>query len=69
MKKKQFQFTFAILDLALFFMDFSDAEKIEVEALQARYNHLARLHNEKSCSATPVPPMALVTEEHESKKQ
>ena len=59
----------AFLIVPLFFMDFSDAEKIEVEALQARYNHLARLHNDKKCTGTPIAPMALVTEEHEDENK
>jgi hypothetical protein len=41
--------TGAFLLVPLFFMDFSDAEKIEIESLQARYNHLARLYNDKAC--------------------
>lgn len=60
--------TGAFFIVPLFFMDFSDAEKIEVEALQARYNHLARLYNDKKCGSTPIAPMALVTKDHEEKK-
>lgn len=33
----------------LFFMDFSDAEKVEIEALQERYNYLQRLYRSKNC--------------------
>ena len=33
-----------------FFMDFSDAEKVEVEAFQLRNNHLRMLHHAKNCS-------------------
>lgn len=47
--------TGAFFIVPLFFMDFSDAEKIEIEALQGRYNHLARLHNDKRCSNTIKP--------------
>lgn len=32
-----------------FFMDFSDAEKIEVDAYRQRYNHLVRIYNAKRC--------------------
>ena len=60
--------TGAFFIVPLFFMDFSEAEKIEVEALQARYNHLARLYNDKKCSSTQIPPMALVTKDHEENK-
>ena len=41
--------TGAFLIVPLFFMDFSDAEKIEIESYRARYNHLARMYNEKKC--------------------
>ena len=34
---------------AIFFLDFSDAEKIEIEAYKQRYNHLARLYDDKQC--------------------
>ena len=60
--------TGAFLIVPLFFMDFSDAEKMEVESYQARYNHLARLYNDKKCCSSPVAPMALVTQDHEQKK-
>ena len=33
----------------LFFMDFSDAEKIEVNALRKRHNHLVAIASEKNC--------------------
>lgn len=33
----------------LFFMDFSDAEKIEIDALRQRYNHLVILAEDKGC--------------------
>lgn len=52
--------TGAFLLVPLFFMNFSDAEKIEMEALQGRYNHLARLYNDKRCSTRPYPTMATV---------
>jgi len=32
-----------------FFMNFSDAEKIEIEAYRTRYNNLTRIYNEKRC--------------------
>ncbi|MDB6096048.1 MAG: uncharacterized protein JWM09_326 [Francisellaceae bacterium] len=41
--------TGAFFIVPLFFMDFSDAEKIEIEAYRSRYNHLARIYNDKRC--------------------
>jgi hypothetical protein len=41
--------TGAFLIVPLFFMDFSDAEKIEVNALRQRHNYLAILAGEKNC--------------------
>lgn len=39
-----------------FFMDFSDAERIEIESLRARYNHLTRLYLDKGCgNRDPIP--------------
>ena len=39
-----------------FFMDFSDAERIEIRALQLRNNWLRNLHEEKNCKNTlPAP--------------
>jgi len=35
---------------ALFFMDFSDNEKVEIEAYKKRYERLARLYDSKQCS-------------------
>lgn len=35
---------------AWLFMDFSNAEKAEVQAYRARYNHLARIYNDKQCN-------------------
>lgn len=43
----------------LFFMDFSDAEKVEIEALRSRYNHLTRLYADKKCPLTALPEKAL----------
>jgi hypothetical protein len=34
---------------AWFFMNFSEAEKIEIEAYRSRYNHLTRIYNDKHC--------------------
>jgi hypothetical protein len=33
-----------------FFMDFSDAEKVEINAQRDRYNHLSRLYMDKGCN-------------------
>lgn len=35
---------------ALFFMDFSDAEKVELAAYRERYERLGRLYESKRCS-------------------
>lgn len=32
---------------ALFFMDLSNADKVELDAMQARYNHLTGIYNSK----------------------
>lgn len=34
---------------ALFLLDFGDAEKVEIAAYRSRYNHLARLYEDKQC--------------------
>ena len=34
---------------ALFFMDLKNADKVELEALQNRYNYLTNLYNSKNC--------------------
>ncbi|HXH55406.1 MAG TPA: hypothetical protein VNK03_06685 [Gammaproteobacteria bacterium] len=34
-----------------FFMNFSEAEKIEINAYRTRYNHLARIYNDKHCGS------------------
>ena len=39
----------AFLLVPWFFMDFSDAEQTEVNALRRRYNHLSILSEEKNC--------------------
>lgn len=39
----------AFLVVPWFFMDFSDAEKIEIAAYQNRYNHISRIYNDKHC--------------------
>lgn len=48
-----------------FAMDFSDAEKIEVNALRQRYNHLVVLASEKECGfeAEPLPPIKIQEDE------
>jgi len=63
--------TGALFIVPLFFMDFSEAEKIELEAYQARYNHLVRLYNGK-CSvgnAKPIAEMKISLEEKEEKNK
>jgi len=51
--------TGAFLLVPLFFMDFSQAEQIEVTAYRQRYNHLATLAMDKGCATErkPIPPM------------
>ena len=34
-----------------FFMNFSEAEKIEINAYRTRYNHLVRIYNDHGCGA------------------
>tara|TARA_R110002050_G_scaffold847_7_gene6071 strand:- start:44822 stop:45205 length:384 start_codon:yes stop_codon:yes gene_type:complete len=46
-----------------FFMDFSDAEKTEVEAYRSRYNHLTRLYNRKGCGKRELVPALGIKEE------
>jgi len=41
----------AFFIVPLFFMNFSDAEKIEINAYRTRYNHLVRIYNDKNCGA------------------
>lgn len=43
----------AVFLVPLFFMDFSDAERIEVEAYQRRNNYLRVLANQKDCGIIP----------------
>jgi hypothetical protein len=47
--------TGAFLLVPLFFMDFSKADQIEVEALRRRYNNLVILASEKSCGFEDKP--------------
>ena len=42
-------FTGALFLVPLFFMDFSKAEQIEVDAYRRRYNHLLILAEDKKC--------------------
>jgi hypothetical protein len=44
---------------ALFFLDFSDAEKVEIEAHRDRYNHLVRLYDDKNCAADSSRPQVV----------
>ncbi len=41
----------AFLIVPWFFMNFSEAEKIEINAYRTRYNHLARIYNENRCGS------------------
>lgn len=45
----------AFLIVPWFFMDFSDAEKIEIEALKRRNQRLRLLASEKQCDANTLP--------------
>lgn len=40
----------AFLLVPLFFMDFSDAERVEAEAMRDRFRHLQRLGENKNCN-------------------
>ncbi len=35
---------------SLFFMDLSNSDKVELEALRSRYNHLTNVYNSKDCN-------------------
>ena len=35
---------------SLFFMDLKNADKVELEALRSRYNHLMGISNSKGCN-------------------
>ena len=42
--------TGAFFIVPLFFMDFSEAEKTEIEAYRNRYNYLVNLYYDKGCN-------------------
>jgi hypothetical protein len=46
--------TGAFFIVPLFFMDFSDAERVEIEAFQRRDQHLHRLAKKKKCGEMPA---------------
>lgn len=48
--------TGAFLIVPLFFMDFTESEKTEINAYQQRYNRLRAIATEKNCSFTQVTP-------------
>lgn len=54
----------AFLLVPLFFMDFSQAEQIEINAFRQRYNHLAIVSMEKNCESERKP----ILEEAEPEK-
>ncbi len=49
---------------ALFFLDFSKAEKVEIEAYQSRAKHLSRVGKEKRCA--DLPEVKVQSEEEKS---
>lgn len=49
-----------------FFMDFSESEKIEINALRQRYNYLAIVYNDKKCGDAIEPIPEFKTEEKAS---
>jgi hypothetical protein len=51
-----------------FFMDFSDAEKVEIEAYQSRYLALEKSYSKKSCSKEPRLDTADASTDDVSKK-
>ena len=54
--------TGAFFIVPLFFMDFSDAEKVEIEAFQRRDDHLHFLAEHKGCYHVPKRLRIMVTE-------
>jgi hypothetical protein len=62
--------TGAFFIVPLFFMDFSDAEKVEIEAYRSRYNHLVRIYNRKGCGTKEIiKPFGLKEEPKLSSKE
>ena len=55
----------------LFFMDFSEAEQIEINAFRQRYNHLVILAEEKRCGfeKEQIPDFQQPAKEPEKKEQ
>jgi hypothetical protein len=57
------------LIVPLFFMDFSESEKIEVNALRQRYNHLAMIAMDKECGYDTTPIQNFNKPKEEEKKE
>jgi len=60
--------TGAFFIVPLFFMDFSDAERIEIEAFQRRDSYLHLLARKKGCKETPAQ-LKLETQAKDQKKE
>lgn len=52
-----------------FFMDFSQAEQMEINALRQRYNHLSILAGEKNCELQQSVPQEVVKKDPEPVKK
>ena len=63
--------TGAFFIVPLFFMDFSKAEQIEIDAYRQRYNHLVILAEEKGCGLEKeqIPEFEQPAEEPEKEEQ
>ena len=59
----------AFLLVPWFFMDFSDAERIEIEAFQRRNQRLRALHSTKRCDASHLPKEIKFQDSRKRKKR
>ena len=56
------------LVVPLFFMDFTESERIEVNAYRNRYNHLAMIATDKNCGYDTTPIQSFEKPKKEMKK-
>lgn len=61
--------TGVLLIVPFFFMDLSGADKIELEALQRRYNALGRIAAEKDCTEIEVKEIRFDPPKEETKRE
>ena len=62
----------AFLLVPWFFMDFSGADEIELNALRRRYNYLIVMYNEKGCDTDPMmqmPTFETLRDDEEARKK